>query len=443
MITLIELTFSLRANSIRAEFLLRAQSTKSPLIWHQFMNHTQPILQRSESLEDKTVQSAAGPATGMNAFLRRNVAVPAALCLVSLAASGCVSFGPKVVRSARSEYNKAFATTSDEELLLNMVRLKYRDTTYFVNIDRVTSSSSFDLGTSVSGSPVRRHNTSAGEGGGNAGLRLMGFGINGSASYSESPTVFYTPMEGSVFARQMMSRLNFDVILLLANSGWSIERLLLITTQEMNGLKNAPTASGPTPSKEPEFREFREALKHLRALQVKGQVALGKAAGDEDALELRLIDAEKDADAKAFKKLLGLAPESNSFSIKAGMGRGVGDTIFMITRPLISTMNYLSQAVVSPKDDLSSGKLTQTVKSSGQPFDWQEIFNGILKIESSVVPIPPQNAAVSAQYRGRWFYIPDNDLDSKSTFSLLTQIMALQSGKAGAKEAPISFSIGK
>jgi len=31
-------------------------------------------------------------------------------------------------------------------------------------------------------------------------------------------------------------------------------------------------------------------------------------------------------------------------------------------------------------------------------------------------------------YRGRWWYIADSDLDSKSTFAFLSQSLELQSG---------------
>ena len=46
------------------------------------------------------------------------------------------------------------------------------------------------------------------------------------------------------------------------------------------------------------------------------------------------------------------------------------------------------------------------------------------------------------RYRDSWFYIPDDDLESKSTFVLLTQIIALHSTPP-ASAPPISYSIGK
>ena len=38
----------------------------------------------------------------------------------------------------------------------------------------------------------------------------------------------------------------------------------------------------------------------------------------------------------------------------------------------------------------------------------------------------PNNASVKVQYRGNWFYIRDNDMQSKYTLMLLNQISALQ-----------------
>jgi predicted hotdog family 3-hydroxylacyl-ACP dehydratase len=54
----------------------------------------------------------------------------------------------------------------------------------------------------------------------------------------------------------------------------------------------------------------------------------------------------------------------------------------------------------------------------------------------------PRDATTMVQYRGSWFYIPDDDLETKSTFELLTQIIALHSAPP-ATSAPISYSIGK
>jgi len=64
-----------------------------------------------------------------------------------------------------------------------------------------------------------------------------------------------------------MTPMSPDLLLMLVKPGWSFDRVFSLAVQEIDGLKNAPTASGPTPSFAPEYRDFREAVKLLRVLQ--------------------------------------------------------------------------------------------------------------------------------------------------------------------------------
>ncbi len=349
----------------------------------------------------------------------------ASLLAVALLATGCTYHGPDALRMTRPEYNVVIQQTNEQELLLNLVRLKYRDTPYFLSVEKVASSLEFSRGLSASAAfPESADNS---------------FGLAGAVGFAERPTLFYTPLEGEKFVRQMMTLLPLDTLILLANSGWSVERVFAVTLQAMNGIKNAPTASGPTPAREPEYRDFRTALKHLRALQLRKQVELGRAA-DGTGLELSFApDTAEDADARAFKQMLRLDPKRDRYRLTAGLGGSGGDTIAVATRSLIATMNYLSQGVESPTADLNAGRVTRTLDSADQPFDWQQMLSGIFRVQASTEK--PDNAAVAVAYRNAWFRIPDNDLDSKSTFALLAQLLALQGGLTPGQGAGISYSI--
>lgn len=57
--------------------------------------------------------------------------LPVLLCL-PLLAGGCAYHGPEALSMTRPEYNVVIQQTNDQELLLNLVRLKYRDTPYFL-----------------------------------------------------------------------------------------------------------------------------------------------------------------------------------------------------------------------------------------------------------------------------------------------------------------------
>ena len=85
--------------------------------------------------------------------------------------------------------------------------------------------------------------------------------------------------------------MNPDLLLLLVRSGWSIDRVFSIGVLEMNGLKNAPTASGPAPSREPEFRDFAEAVRLLRVLQRDNRLDLIR--NDKGGIELRTARSQE------------------------------------------------------------------------------------------------------------------------------------------------------
>ena len=89
-------------------------------------------------------------------------------------------------------------------------------------------------------------------------------------------------------------------------------------------------------------------------------------------------------------------------------------------------MFYLSQAVEVPEPDLEEGRVVVTKTDNGEVFNWAEITGGLLRIHNSVNR--PEDASLLIFYRNYWFYINDSDLTSKSTFSLLAQIYALQAG---------------
>ena len=87
-----------------------------------------------------------------------------------------------------------------------------------------------------------------------------------------------------------------------------------------------------------------------------------------------------------------------------------------------------------PQADVDKGLVTQTLNSDGTPFNWHDVSGDLLHIHHSSTL--PTNAFVKVRYRGSWFFIEDNDLDSKSTFMLLNQLFNLLAGDV-KKAAPV------
>jgi hypothetical protein len=143
---------------------------------------------------------------------------------------------------------------------------------------------------------------------------------------------------------------------------------------------------------------------------------------------------------KKLVELLQLDPNRRVYSLENTLDRRDGRTLSIRTRSFQGVMYFLSHAVEVPEADIAAGRVTATVGDDGQPFDWGTVTEGLMRIRSSSER--PDNAAVAVAYRGHWFYIDDSDLDSKSTFSMLGQIYALQSSDVRVAAPLLTLPVG-
>lgn len=353
--------------------------------------------------------------------------------LLPLALSACSVMGPATISAGRPAYNQAVQMSNDQEMLLNLVRILYRDTTYFTTVERIAAS--YEFNRSIRGGASFQSSA-------DVLSRTLNVG-DGIVEFNEQPTVFYAPIEGEKFVRQMLTPMNPDLLLLLVKSGWSMDRVFSIGVQEMNGLRNAPSAAGPTPAVEPIFKEFKEAVRLMRVLQTNAVMELGKSLGGE-GIELRFEPQAQYADeVKRIKVLLGLDLARNRFPIVSGSEVHTPDVIYISTRPLISAMSYIAQGIEAPQTDLTAGRVRKTLRRDNKgEFDWQELLEGVFRVRSASAAPTAAQASIVVPYRGSYFYIADDDLDTKSTFVLLNQLMALNATPSG-NAAAINFTFGK
>jgi len=347
--------------------------------------------------------------------------------------------GPKSIGYSRESYNQAIKTTNDQELLLNLVRSRYRDTLYFTNVERVASTLEFNQALTLGGNRISVNNLGPNN---NTTSLVSTQSVTPGASFAlnEKPTVFYAPVDGEKFVRQMMTPMNPDSLLLFIKSGWSFDRVFAVAVQDISGIPNAPTASGPQPSIEPEFRQFHKVVRLLRTLQREGAIDFVKSATGSGIDLVFLNKANYEAEIKEFKELLNLDPSLDNYKIVIGVHHKDRASISIITRPLLAAINLLSTGIEIPEADVKAGKVRVTKRLNGEVFDWKEMMEYIFTVKSS--SSQPSDASVSIFYRGSYFYIADDDLDSKSTFLLLTQLISLNVAPATAAPA-LSFSFGK
>jgi hypothetical protein len=242
----------------------------------------------------------------------------------------------------------------------------------------------------------------------------------------------------------MLTPVSADALLLLSHSGWSVRRVLCLCVQRMNGLQNAPRASGPTPTWTPEYKDFRRAAELMLVLEICDAVRLeSETQADGKSQVVLLIEpcAEHEAEIAELRKLLGLSPNRKSYPVVLGAAT-VPDVIALDTRSVLAVMHYVSQGVEVPKEDIAQGKVTQTREfKTNALFDWQAVLGKLFRVRCQ--SDEPAQAAVAVKYRGMWFYVDDADLDSKSTFDMLTQLTALQAGDVRSVQPVLTIPVAR
>ena len=72
---------------------------------------------------------------------------------------GCRTVGPTSLQQTHPQYNHAISRSLDEQFLLNLVRLKYRDNPYFLGVASVTTQQSVESDVSASVKLIRGGDT--------------------------------------------------------------------------------------------------------------------------------------------------------------------------------------------------------------------------------------------------------------------------------------------
>jgi hypothetical protein len=350
--------------------------------------------------------------------------------LALLAFSGCAHFGSSTIRADNFDYNKAIVDASNQQLLLNLVRMRYNDPWMFLEVSSVVSQ--YELRGAASASPRLVNG---------AGLTESGIGLG--VDYAERPTVSYVPVQGGDFSRVMLTPIPAHVLIYLSGAGWEIKTLLMSCAESVNGLKNAH--GGPTWMFAPDASGFKELLETLQVLQRAGAYSVRTETDESGKGKVLLVlnetqgpDAAKAQD--RLRQLLGLDPSGTRFEIVGGLGDNRPDQIRMETRPLLGVYYFFAQAVEVPDQHVQESRVIVTKNPDGSRHDWSHVVGKLFKVRSS--KSEPEDAFLKVKHRGYWFYIADDDPFSKQTYSLLNVMTLLQSGDSEGKSPLLTISAG-
>ena len=344
--------------------------------------------------------------------MRRSI-IPALVVAALAVSTACNTVGPRSVGTALTSYDLAVGRTKTEQLLLNLVRLRYRDVPIFLQINSISAQYQFEMSAGAAGKFDN----------GDSSVSALG-GIG----FTEKPTLSMTPLQGKDFVKQMLSPIPAEAVALLFHSGWKIDRILLSLVQAINRVPFATNASSPTPDDPPEYVEFKKLAANFRALQRRHLIDLGIEKNDDGRRFFMMVapEARDSEEMREITKALDLKPGLASYEVGSSIYPHPGEIISINMRSLSGVLYFLSHGVEVPERDVRDGLVTVTRDEDGEIFEWGDATNHILRVRSS--DSRPKRAAVAVSYRGHWFYIDDADLHSKSTFSMLFEVVNLLEG---------------
>jgi len=391
--------------------------------------------------------------------------------------TGC-KVGHKLYQTSFTQYNEAVRNTLDEQMLANLVRIRYLQSPIFLQVSSLNTS--FAIGGNIG--------ANAGNGG------TYGASIGG--SYEERPTISFSMPESRLYYGRLLAPLSADQITSLILAGFDSDIVFQTSVRGINGLQNQ-NADLTNLLEDPLFEEVISLIKKLRSeriidLELGGKetfwsspvkveaktdisqvLLLGAAsyAMSNDAeivaypegnwqthryekhMALRFSPASDDSqDAQKLKKLLGLEPDRYNFPmveaemVNAEKARGVlgqspgaldSDVIWteigVRGRSMLEIMQVASKDVQVPNEDIERGiaspNRTQDIPGAG----W-------LVIKSS--DSEPKNTTISIELRGHWFYIDDTDLRSRESFAMLTALFAVVGGTVPGAHPVLTLPVG-
>lgn len=364
--------------------------------------------------------------------------------LFTLSLVGCSSIGPKEVSLDRASYDEIVRQTDSQQVLTNIVRLRYVEPTSFLQITNVTAS--YSLSDSLSLTPSWSGSVTSTAGLPNSKTITQSLGVSPGVTFTDSPTISYAPINSSAAVTILQTPISFSEMYILLSGGIDdvplFGRLLF---NRVNTLDNAASATNPYVINKIEYEPYYKFLKLLDELLYNKKAQLIPATYNGNPV-FNLVFApgvDRSPSAMTIKKLLdiNLASKNIIFSpqipipvafTKSGQLANTSPSskdsniALVQTRSIFSIMTYLAHAVQIPDDDIKKNVVQKNVDARGQPFNWTPLIKDLMTIYSS--DSEPNDAFVKTYLHGHWFYIKDSDIASKATFSLLMRLIVITGG---------------
>ncbi len=394
-----------------------------------------------------------------------------AILLFSVFLAGC-SMGPVALKRDHPRYTQALREIQDEHRLLNLVRLRYMETPVFLQVTSINTT--YNLGANANASVTDSSQAGTTSGAGVGGV------------YGETPTFTYSLPASQEFFGRMVAPLSAEQLGPLAMSGAG--GFFRLGLRRINRLENVISNTGWNVEKPDSYMQFDEALNLIQSLERAGLIdftynmtttqvsspfdELGEHSSIPEAFHsgllfvkneddhwvarsektvpyLRLASSSKnDPRIQRLRELLNLDPGKYSFPIvdvdfspternriRDDQPAAAFDPeakfreIVIVNRSMFEILGIASRSVQVPEEHLQAGLAAPDAN----------VLGDLLTIRSS--KSEPVNAAIAVQHKDMWFYIAQNDLNSKATFLRLNALFEVTAGRVAGTDPILTIPV--
>ena len=326
--------------------------------------------------------------------------------------AGCVPIGPDSVRSDQVDYADAISEARKRLALTNIVKTRYGDAASYLVASQVVAGYQLQTTVSANADLVQDGGWKFGDSG---GLSIGG-------QFNNSPTITYTPVSGADFAALLLQPIAPADTYALINGGNPPDLVFGLVVSQINGLRNSLLEPADASQNDRPFEEFLQIALRLHRTN---RIHLRFEVQDKARRSFIVLPAPgrggaDQADVERFRELLGLDPERTEFEVHYGSGTGAPESIQILTRSISEILRDLASLIDVPPDDVSSGRTQPTITT-----DAAQLKRVRIRARTGRLPPLTDDVYVRCYYRGRWFWIDDNDFRSKQVFSFVIELLQL------------------
>jgi hypothetical protein len=392
-----------------------------------------------------------------------------------------------MLERTHSRYNESIRRVYEEQLLQNLVRLRYNETPFRLNVSSVAAQ--YELAGAAEARPFFAAPNPSGPVFRTFTKVLPDVNVSG----ANRPTITFIPSRGDA-VRRFLTPISADTLVFLASTSWPISTVLRLYAERLNGVPNAPSASGPQREFAPDFARF-QRIAHLvqiaqdsEFLVISPQERATEVSGPlptESVNSASLVDAAKNGMEyrphregsswvlvrKEHKLVLEVNPLAVDHPVMQELesllnlepGRPQYDLVVasdvldplraqsspspdlrLTPRSTAQVYYYLANGIEVPAEHIAAGLIRPPIAPDGTPVDLRAVTAGLFTVQTRPGHKPPPDAYVAVKYRGYWYYIDDGDQPSKTTFSLILQLSRLDFGLEEGVSGPfLTLPVGR